>query len=84
MNAGHKNQIKVGGMFSDGNGLIYRVNHFVFSDVTTYQHGGVPVEDNIVHVDVYSEDENGVLIHTANKDFVHIHFITLYLLGPII
>ena len=72
MQAQEKNNIRVGTMLSDGRDRIYRVTSFIFSEGITYKYGS-PVEDNVVHVDVYNV--NNLKEPIAHKDFVHLNFV---------
>lgn len=72
MQAHEKHNIRIGSMLSNGKDKIYRVTHFVFSTGITHKHGD-PVEDNIVHVDVYEPDNLKERI--GHIDFVHLNFV---------
>ncbi|MFW2475987.1 MAG: hypothetical protein ACN4EP_03680 [Sediminibacterium sp.] len=72
MQSYEKNDIRVGSMLSDGVDKIYRVTFFIYSEGITHKYGS-PVEDNVVHVDVYNPSD---LQHPIDhKDFVHLNFV---------
>ncbi|MGG9972002.1 hypothetical protein ACQ33O_09440 [Ferruginibacter sp. SUN002] len=72
MQANEKNNIRIGTMLSDGADEIYRVTHFIFSEGITHKYGN-PVEDNVVHVDVYNT--NNLKEPIGHKNFVHLNFV---------
>jgi hypothetical protein len=72
METHEKHNIRVGTMLSDGKNKIYRVTHFIYSEGLTYKYGK-PVEDNVVHVDVY--DANNLKEPISHLDFVHLNFL---------
>lgn len=72
MQANEKYSIRVGSMLSDGKDKVYQVTYFVFTEGITSKYG-TPVEDNIVHVDIY--DANNLEQPIEHKDFIHLNFV---------
>lgn len=72
MQAHEKHNIRVGTMLSDGGNNIYRVTFFIYSEGITHKYGA-PVEDNVVHVDVYNVKNLKEPI--GRKNFVHLNFV---------